>query len=276
MKILLAITFLCSSAFAQKVLKTEENLNGVKSMSVIINLGTVELNLKRVNVPAKAFRLDYGYSEDEKVPAFDYDVDGDVGVLHLSNEKSYGGFPFFGIHGDKDSVNIELTKSVPISLEMKFGIGDAKIDVGGIQISDATFSTGVCDFNLNFSSPNLIECDDVEIKTGISSVSVENLSNARAKYIEFNGGLGSMKIDFGGRLQRDCEVQIKSGLGSVEISIPSDINTSITAPGNFVNSVDVSGFYAQGDGVYRSDKKTGPQLKINVDSGMGSVTIKSY
>ncbi|MFZ1081954.1 MAG: hypothetical protein WAO19_08510 [Candidatus Kryptoniota bacterium] len=276
MKILLTIAFLWSSAFAQKVLKTEENVNGVKSMRVVINLGTTELNLKRVNDQAKAFRLDYGYSEDEKVPVLEYDVDGDVGVLHLSNEGSHGSFPFFGLHGDKDSVNIELANSLPISLKMKFGVGDANVDLGGMHISDAAFSTGVCDFNLKFSSPNLIECDDVEIKTGISSISVKNLSNARAKYIEINGGLGSMKIDFGGRLQRDCEVKVNSGLGSVEISIPSDINTSITAPGNFVNSVDVSGFYAQGDGAYHSDKKTGPQLKINVDSGMGSVTIRSY
>ena len=275
MKILLIISFLWSSAFAQKVLKTEQDINGVKSLRVVINLGMSELRLKRTNSPATAFSLNYDYSEEEKVPELDYDIEGDVGVLHLSNE-GHGSFPFFGFHGNKDSVSIELANSVPASLKMKFGVGDANVDLGGMKISDATFSTGVCDFKLNFSSPNIIECNDLEIKTGISSISVENLSNSHARYIEFNGGLGSMKIDFGGKLQHDCEVKIKSGLGSVDISIPSDINTSITAPGNFVNSVDVSGFYAQGDGAYRSDKKTGPQLRITVDSGMGSITIRSY
>lgn len=276
MKILLALALLWSSAFAQKALRTEENLDGLKSLRVVIDIGAANVHLKRVNDAGRAFLLDYGYPEDEKVPAFDYGVDGNVGILHLSNMRSHGSFPFFGIHGNRDSVKIELARSVPVSLKMKFGIGDAIVDLGGMQISDATFSTGVCDFDLNFSSPNSIECEKLEIKTGISSCSVENLSNARARFIELNGGLGSMKIDFGGVLQHDCEVRIKSGLGSVEISIPSDINTSITAPGNFVNSVNVSGFYAEGDGVYRSDKKSGPKLKISVDSGMGSVTIKSY
>ena len=203
-----------TSASAQKVLRTEQALNGVKSIKVVINLGMAELSLRRADKPGKAFTLNYDYAESERVPAFDYDVEGTMGVLHLSNE-SHGSLTFLGFHGDKDSVSVAVANSVPASLKMKFGVGDAKHRSRGIKISDAVFSTGVCEFKLNFSSPNLIECNDLEIKTGISSVTVENLSNAGAKYIEFNGGLGSMKIDFGGRLQHDCEVKIKSGLGSV-------------------------------------------------------------
>jgi hypothetical protein len=206
----------------------------------------------------------------------DYDVEGTRGVFHFSNQKEGVHFPWFNIHGDRDTASIELADSVPVSLTMNFGVCDANIDLGGMQISDATFSTGVCDFNLNFSSPNQIECDNIQIKTGVSSVSVKKLANAHARDVEFNGGLGSLKIDFGGKLQRDCSVHVKTGLGSVEISIPSGTNTIITAQGSFLNSVDVSGFYAQGDGEYRSSAKTGPQLKLNIDSGLGSVTIKSY
>ena len=130
--------------------------------------------------------------------------------------------------------------------------------------------------SIDFSSPNEITCDNIEIKTGISSVSVENLANAHARHVEFNGGLGSIKIDFGGKLQKDCSVHVKTGLGSIEISVPSGLNTVINSPGSFLNSVDVSGFYSQGDGVYVSDVKTGPQLKLDIDSGLGSVTIKTY
>lgn len=276
MKTLLAIMILCSAAFAQKVLKTEEDLNDVKSIKATIDLGTVELSLRRVHDATKAFRLYYNYSEDEKVPVLEYEIKGERGIFHLSNGKDGGHFPLFGIHGNKDSASIELANSVPISLSMNFGVCDANVDLGGMEISDATFSTGVCSFDLSFSSPNVIECDEINVKTGISSVSVENLANARARNIEFNGGLGSIKIDFGEKIQRDCSVSVKSGLGSVEISIPSSINTIITAPGGFLNSVDVSGFYSQGDGVYRSSVKTGPQLKLRIDSGLGGVTIRSY
>jgi hypothetical protein len=276
MKTILAVLFLASSAFCQKALKADENLDGVKSIRAVINVGTVDLKLTRVDNSSKAFRVYCSYSEDEKVPVLDYEVEGNRGILNFSNQKDGSRFPWFNIHGDKDSAIVELANSVPVSLTMNFGVCDASVDLGGMQLSDAVFSTGVCDFKLDFSSANQIECDDIQIKTGVSSVSVENLSNAHARHVEFNGGLGSLKIDFGGKLESDCQVHVKTGLGSVEISIPSGVNTEITAPGSFLNSVDVSGFYAQGDGEYRSSVKKGPQLKLDIDSGMGSVTIKSY
>ena len=239
--------------------------------------GTVDLRLKRVSNTEKAFRVYCSYSEDEKVPILDYDVEGDKGVFHFSNQKKSGShFPWFNIHDNKDTAIIELANSVPVSLTMNFGVCDADVDLGGMEISNATFETGVCDFNLKFSSPNQIDCENLQIKTGVSSVTVDKLANAHARNVEFNGGLGSVKMDFGGKLQEDCSVHVKTGLGSVEISIPSGTNTIIVAPSSFLNSVDVSGFYAQGEGEYRSSVKTGRQLRLHIDSGLGSVTVRSY
>lgn len=276
MKPILMILLFCSTAFAQRALNTEENLSGARSIKAIIKLGAVDLRLKAAEDPEKAFRLHYSYTDDEKVPKLTYDIEDDKGVFHLSNEKEHTNFPFLGLSSEKDSVDLELSNSVPVSLDMGFGVCDAAVDLGGMEISDANFSTGVCSFDLNFSSPNRIECSNISVKTGISSVTVENLSNARAKSIDFNGGLGSMKIDFGGKLVTDCDVRVKTGLGSVEISIPSDINTTITTPESFLTSVDVAGFYSQGGGVYRSSERKGPKLKIYVESAMGGVKIKSY
>jgi hypothetical protein len=277
MRTVLVMLLLVSSAFCQKVLNTEESLNGAKSLKAVINIGTVDLTLKKVNDSEKAFRVYCTYDEGQKAPLLDYSVQNKKGFLHFSNQKGdRSHFPWFNIHGDKDTAIIELANSVPVSLIMNFGVCDANVDLGGMQISNAIFETGVCDFNLDFSTPNQIDCEDLEIKTGVSSVTVDKLANAHAKNVEFNGGLGSVKIDFGGELQRDCSVQVKTGLGSVEISIPSGTNTVISAPSNFLNSVDVSGFYAQGSGEYRSSVKSGPELRLNIESGLGSVTVRSY
>ncbi len=245
-------------------------------MKAVISLGAVEMNLKGISDPQKAFKLDYDYSSSEKVPRLEYEINDHQGFFQLSNKHGESHFPFPGFGGSKDSLSLELANSVPLSLIMKFGVCDANVDLGGMEVSDASFSTGVCSFKLDFSSPNKISCDNLVIKSGVSSVSVENLSNARAKSVEFNGGVGSVKIDFGGKLREDCTVRVKTGLGSLDMSIPSGINTTIRTPESFLTSVDVAGFYSQGGGVYRSSVKTGPELKIYVDSAMGGVTIKSY
>lgn len=276
MKTILFILILCSAAFAQRSLKTGEDLNGAKSIKAVIKLGAVDLQVRGTRDAERAFQLYYSYTNSERVPKLMYEIEGDNGVFKLSNDKEHTSFPFLGFGDEKDSVDLELASSVPLSLGMSFGVCDARVDLGGMEISDASFSTGVCSFDLNFSSPNKIECDNITLKTGISSVTVENLSNANAKSVDFNGGLGSMKIDFGGKLVRDCDVRVKTGLGSVEISIPSDINTTVTTPESFLTSVDVAGFYSQGGGVYRSNEKSGPKLRIFVESAMGGIKIKSY
>ncbi len=276
MKTILAILLLSSSAFAQRHIRTSEDLGGAKKIRAEINLGAVNLHLVAVSDPAKAFELNYAYQNDQKVPKLLYEVNGADGVFNLSNKKDHSNFPFLEFDKAKDSVDLGLSTEVPISLRMAFGVCDAMVDLGGMEISDANFSTGVCSFDLNFSMPNKIECDNISVKTGISSVTVENLSNARAKSIEFNGGLGSIKINFGGKLVTDCDVRVKTGLGSVDIAIPSDINTTITTPESFLTSVNVAGFYSLGGGVYRSTEKKGPQLRIHIESAMGGVNIRSY
>lgn len=276
MRIVLLILLACSTSFAQMTLKTQQNLGGAKSMKAVISLGAVEMNLKGVRSPEKAFKLNYDYSSSEKVPRLEYEIDGDQGLFRLSNQRGENHFPFPGFGGSKDSLSLQLANSVPLSLIMKFGVCDANIDLGGMEISDARFSTGVSSFKLDFSSPNKITCNNLVVKSGVSSVTVQNLSNARATSVEFDGGVGSVKIDFGGKLREDCTVRVKTGLGSLDILIPSGINTTIKTPESFLTSVDVAGFYSQGGGVYRSSVKTGPELKIYVDSALGGVTIKSY
>lgn len=276
MKTIMAILLLCSTAFAQRTLKTGEDLGGAKSIRAIIKLGEVDLSLRSAHDPDKAFQLYYSYTRDEKVPRLMYEIHDDRGVFHLSNEKHNNNFPFPGFGKDKDTVDLRLSNSVPVSLDMAFGVCDAIVDLGGMEISDASFATGVCSFDLNFSTPNKIDCDNVSIKTGVSSVTIENLSNAHASSVDLNGGLGSMKIDFGGKLVRDCTTRIKTGLGSVDIAIPSDINAVINTPESFLTSVDVAGFYSKGGGVYRSTEKKGPELRIYIESAMGGVKIRSY
>ncbi len=276
MKTVFALLFVVSTAFAQKALDTEEGLNGADRIRVNINLGAVNMTLKRIDNASKAFKIHYEYQENEEVPVLNYEVRDNEGVFLFSNGKHDSHFPFFNFGEAKDSVDIELANSVPLHLRVNFGVCDANVDLGGMEISQATFATGVCSFNLNFSSPNKINCHDLQIKTGVSSVKVENLANARASSVELNGGLGSMDIDFGGKLVRDCSVHVQTGLGSVNISIPSGMNTEITTPESFLTSVDVAGFYSQGGGVYRSNSTTGPELKIHVESALGGVKIRKY
>ena len=150
MKTLLATILLFQTAFCQKTLRSEESLEGVKSIKVVVNVGTIYFVLKRIDDPGKAFSLYCTYPEEGKMPNLEYEVEGEKGVLHFSNEKQGSHFPWFRINGGKDTARLLLANSVPISLSMNFGVSDANIDLGGMRLSDATFSTGVCDFNRFF------------------------------------------------------------------------------------------------------------------------------
>src|SRR5690606_12003734 len=101
----------------------------------------------------------------------------------------------------------------PLELDVRFGAGQAEIELGGISLERLHLGTGASETTVRFSSPNPIEADRVLIEAGAAELEVYGLGNARAERVEFKGGVGATTLDFGGA-GGDTEVQIEMGVGS--------------------------------------------------------------
>ncbi|MGC8596146.1 MAG: hypothetical protein ACP5US_09235 [Candidatus Kryptoniota bacterium] len=275
MKPLIFVLLSFSLAFSQsKEFKADEELLGATSIDARINLGLVEMQLRRTEESGKAFKVDYSYPQESKPPELYYEVSYGKGYFRFSND--HNSVSLFGLKSRKNNAYIELSRSVPLSLELNLGVCNGNIDLGGMKLRRADISTGVSSLHLNFSEPNQIRAEVIRIKGGVSSIDVSNLANANASRIEYSGGVGSAKLDFGGKLQGDCSARIETGLGSIEILVPGNMSVTIRTPESFLTGIDVQGFFSEGKGIYRSKETGGPHLDIRIESAFGSVSVKAY
>jgi hypothetical protein len=115
--------------------------------------------------------------------------------------------------------------------------------------------------------------DKLTYSSGASSVTLTGLANANFADMEFNGGAGDYTLDFSGDLQRDADVTVAGGVGSIRIVVPEGTNAKVVVTRG-LGSVSASGSWDQNGDVYNLEG-TGPTLTIVVKMGVGSLELST-
>ncbi|MCE1253426.1 MAG: toast rack family protein [Anaerolineae bacterium] len=167
--------------------------------------------------------------------------------------------------------NIKLGKS-PIDLSINAGAYNGTMELGGIPLTQLSVRDGASKVKLNFDEPNPVTMSRLEYYTGASKVELSGLSNANFNEMRFEGGAGSFKLDFSGKLQRDGSVTVIGGVNDIEIIIPKGTPAVITMTGALSN-VNTEGTWTVHSGVYETEG-SGPKLTIEVENGVGNLTLR--
>jgi hypothetical protein len=161
----------------------------------------------------------------------------------------------------------------PIELEIMAGAYKGDLDLGGLALHSLEITDGASDVNLTFSSPSLMDMSIFKYKTGASNVHLEQLANARFNTMIFKGGAGSYKLDFSGSLLQDTTVVIDAGMSNLIIIVPEGTPTRIFYDGGLSN-VDVSGSWQKSGNDFTLEG-SGPTLTININLGVGNLTLRN-
>jgi hypothetical protein len=173
--------------------------------------------------------------------------------------------------------DLQFSSVLPLALNLELGAGKGELDLSGLQITDLKVSSGASSVEMNCNEPNPLSLENVRIESGVSKFSAYNLCNLNFRKMKFQGGVGAYRLDFGGKLQQDAEVNIEVGLGAVSISVPEDIPTRIIYDDSWLSSFDIDyGFVKNKKGVYETDSfgMSERRLTIKVESGLGSIKIR--
>ena len=161
----------------------------------------------------------------------------------------------------------------PIALEIMAGAYKGELDLGGLALHSLEITDGASDVNLTFSSPSLMDMSIFKYKTGASNVRLDQLANARFNTMIFKGGAGSYQLDFSGSLLQDTTVVIDAGMSNLTIIVPEGIPTRIFYDGGLSN-VGVSGSWQKSGNDFTLDG-SGPTLTININLGVGNLTLRN-
>ena len=175
-------------------LQTEEKvveLGGAERVSADVDMGVGKLQV--AGGAGEMMEATFAYNIAEWQPQVAYDVAGSSGELAVSQPDA-NALEFGVPTGDVvNTWDLSFNESVPLDLNINFGVGEADIKLGGLNLSSANISSGVG-----------------EVKVDLTGKWTKDVN------INVEGGVGQVEL----RLPGDVGVIVQSetGLGGVESS----------------------------------------------------------
>ncbi|HHL51891.1 MAG TPA: hypothetical protein ENJ39_00815 [Flammeovirgaceae bacterium] len=176
---------------------------------------------------------------------------------------------------------VELTDDIPYELELNYGIGEAYVDLSGLQIIRLSIQTGSADVNIGYMEPvpNPVPMHEMNIKVDLGNVQARQLDLANVHRINAEVGFGNMLLDLSEPLGHPCQVNASVGAGTLEILVPKDgIPVVIHIKKSMLCDVRMSrSFTETAEDTFTNtaydSQKTG-QLEFVVDVSFGTIIFK--
>jgi hypothetical protein len=224
-------------------------------------------------LPAAAqhlYRMEVRYADEGSRPVAEYDA----GERHLRLGTDSEDFNRKSVQwAEEASATIELSRQVPLDLELRFGAGKAEIELGGLSLRQVTISTGASDTRVSFGEMNPIAAEEVEIEAGAAELHVIGLGNSRAQRVEFKGGVGSTVLDFSGA-SGNMEAEIEMGVGSLTLRLPRSHGVRVERSA-FLSTFSAPDLIRDGNSYVSRDWASATQrLSIDVSAALGSIEIE--
>lgn len=171
-------------------------------------------------------------------------------------------------------LDLRLSPDVPLDLDLDFGAVEADIELGGLRIRSLDIETGASETDLRFSTPNPLECEQLEVSMGAAALSLEGLANANCGVIRMDGGVGDMTLDFTGEWRRSLEAEVNMALGSLTLVVPADVGVRVDKE-TFLTGFDGSGFDKRDGVLYSTNWETARhRLTVELSGAFGSVNVR--
>ncbi len=200
-------------------------------------------------------------------------VQTDGANIRLSSSKNVTAFRKF------KAPELQLTISTrrPFALSMDLGASaQTQIDLGGLPIVEADIKLGAGQVKIDCSRPNPHELSTFALKAGAVEMALTGLGNTNARKVEIDGGAASVVFDFGGKLNRDMDAAIRTGMASTEVTVPKTTAARIRTK-TTLSGVNVGDGFTVKDGAYSTLAYLGgqkPVLTIDLQAALGSVALK--
>tara|TARA_B100000965_G_scaffold164286_1_gene136815 strand:+ start:1 stop:762 length:762 start_codon:yes stop_codon:yes gene_type:complete len=176
---------------------------------------------------------------------------------------------------DNYKLNFQMPSKISTDINFKFGIGKVNLDFTNLRISQLKMDCGLSDVTMINKKSNLVECEIVQIETGVADFNSSGLGNFNASKYVFDIGMGSADIDLSGSINKDCDLKINVSVGSLELTLPKNKNIELKINKNMFSSINVDGLVSKGEGEYisKENQKRWSTIKTEISVGLGSLDI---
>lgn len=167
---------------------SSESVEMDDSEVVRVNLRMGAGDLRVTDGTAKLMRADFAYSVPSWKPEVRYSRSGRQAALTIeqpgTNHTTLGNMKY--------TWDLQLNKKVPVDLVLNFGAGQARLDLGSLDLRGVELEMGVGQLDVDLrGAPK--HSYNVSIHGGIGEATVRFSADAGV-YAEAHGGIGSIKV----------------------------------------------------------------------------------
>jgi hypothetical protein len=179
----------------------------------------------------------------------------------------------------KDMVNkwnIKFSNSVPMNLVVQAGAYNGTWNLGGLRLQSLKWDEGASKSTITFDQANPDKMETFNFTTGASTVKLTGLANLDFGKMTFQSGVGSYTLDFGGKLKRSADVEIKTGVSNMTIVVPTGTSARITLK-SAVSNTKTTGSWSSSGSTYTTGKEdAADRLNITIDMVLGQLTLDTH
>jgi hypothetical protein len=265
---------IASAADAQtwRTLDVSRQLRDTSEHHFTVRYGAGKFSLRPTSEPV-LFSMQLRYDEERTRPVHRYDAESRSGTLGVEGQTFH--LTRHVNDSEHGEMRLALSSVVPLDLDLELGATQARVDAGGLSITDLRIVTGAADATLDFSAPNRVRMRHLDVQLGAAGFTMKNLGNANVSSIRIDGGVGSVDLDFGGTLQQDVSVDANVALGKLALRFPSDVGVRVEVQ-KMLASFDHPGLYKRGGAYYSDNWDTAKvRMRIRAQTVFGAIDIAS-
>jgi len=253
---------------APVVSQFERSVRGESALRVEVQFGAGSLSLGVADA-GLLYRARIQTHEGRTLPVHEYRD----GRLRVGNESAEGAGRLRAARGETPSLDLRLSRSVPINLDLSMGAVEADLDLSGIPLRSLQVSTGASQTTLLVSRPNSIQAEQLRLDMGAASFTATGLGHLRARRIEISAGVGSYTLGFEGLQAGETVVAASVGIGSLEVRVPPGVAVEVQRSGVLL-SVQAPSLERQGNRWVSPNWDTAAtRLSLQVDGAIGTLRV---
>ena len=111
---------------------------------------------------------------------------------------------------------------LPFVLEGSIGIGESKLELGGLRLLDTDLELGVGAHEVSFSEPLAAPTASIRLDGFMGETKILGLGNASPASFMFDHFIGETLVDLRGEWQNDAVIDYRCGIGACILRAPDD------------------------------------------------------
>lgn len=133
-----------------------------------------------------------------------------------------------GSSGPGNRVEIVVPQGHPVRLVGEIGLGESKIDLGGLWVESVDLEYGPGDHFLEVREPLPVPMESFATVSSMGEMEIRGLGNASPESVEVEHGMGDLFLDLQGAWRRDADVTTRFRMGQCRIWVPETARVDLS------------------------------------------------